>query len=217
MRAASIFLCGTLLVHSLSAQTITGKVRDANGTPLNAALIVVKDDKGNVLSQAVSNTLGDYHSKATRGDVSVTCEVVTDSATTYSRNPDVEPLTIASDKATVDFTFYQVTASLSYWKTVGLTIGAKAANTPSVSQSGVLQIEWHKINSSGLPPDSKAAAAHELEPVPSSNEITDPTFKDYVKVDESTLSEAMHGDQKALAKLPESVATDVKASNAKIQ
>lgn len=69
--------------------------------------------------------------------------------------------------------------------------------------------EWHEIDTSGLPPDSKAAAAHQMASISWSDKITDPKFKDYGKTDESTVSKALHGDHAALAKLPTSVAEDV--------
>jgi hypothetical protein len=214
LKALLAMYCAILFASCLAAQTvqITGTIRDANGTLFKGALITVKDPQGKLLGNGVSDGLGKYKASAALGAVTVACEVAEDPSK-YSKNPEVELLTITTNVARKDFTFYQVTTLASYWKTVSSRIDAQATKTPDASfRYDLLRSEWGQIESSGLPPDSKAAAAHQLGPMPWSMNITDPKFKDYVTVDESTLSKALNGDHIALNKLPTSVAKDVKAS-----
>lgn len=198
-----------VFVPNVSCQTIqvTGTVKDGNGHPFNGALITVNDDQRHDVGQGTSNSQGFYSIQAGSGAVAVACQVFAGS-TTYSPNPDHEPLTIKSNKATGDCRLYQVTNNPAYWTAVVQGIDTRAENAPNAGKT--YTFEWNKINSSGLPPDSKAAAARQLKSTNAKTQITDPTFTDYAGVDEFTLSKALHGDQKALATLPLPVAEDVK-------
>jgi hypothetical protein len=219
LKAVLAMDCAILFASCLAAQTvqINGTIKDANGTFFKGALITVKDPQGKLLGNGISDGLGNYKASAALGAVTVACEIAEDPSK-YSKNPEVETLTITANAARKDFTFYQVTTLASYWKTVSSRIDTQATKAPDASLRYVLlKFEWRQIESSGLPPDSKAAAAHQLGPMRWSAHITDPKFKDYVTVDESTLSKALNGDQIAFSKLPTSVAKDVKASTSGVE
>ena len=201
---------GMVLTPCLNGQMaqLTGTVKDGNGTPLNAALITVKDGQGRMLHKAVTNTDGIYQTTAPWGSSSVEGRVIVDpDAITYSKNPLEQPLTISARTATKDFTFYQVTTSAFYWTTVGKRIQITSDKITGLEPNS----EWMGIFAADLPPDSKAAAAHQWKPMRWSAKITDPTFQEYGAVDQNILSRALKGDEKALVKLPKTVMMDVKA------
>jgi hypothetical protein len=164
---------------------------------------------GTIVAQTATNAKGVYLTKAAWGKLSVECEAISDS-TVYAKNPVVESVEIGrkSNPGKQDCTFDQVTIESTYWSQVGRNIEAMAVKT---GNQATFNMEWEQINTSGLPPDAKAAAAHQLKRMEWSYKITDPTFKAYMGVDEPTLSRALKGDQKAVAILPTSVKVDVKA------
>lgn len=137
-KTALVMGCAAALAPCLTGQTvrISGTVKDGNGTLLDGAQITVRDPQGRVLDKTVSNKQGDYQSKGARGVVSIACEVLADSAT----YPDVEQLTILSNAAKMDFTFYQVTTARSYWKAVASTVNAKASSAPDANGGEVIDI-----------------------------------------------------------------------------
>jgi hypothetical protein len=213
LKASWIMVISTSLALPVMGQTIhvIGEVKDANGTPLNGALVRVMDSQEHELGNGASNNLGRYSIMAKLSAATVTCEVSVgpDSAITYTPNPDREPITITSNVGKSTCTLYQVTKAPSYWHAVGALIGTKAGQGPDASKTYISA--WKSINSSGLPPDSKAAAASQFKSMTWSHTIIDQTFNDYLRVDDSTLTKALHGDRNAQASLPLSVARDVKS------
>jgi hypothetical protein len=201
------------LVALSAAQTpqLKGTARENSGTPLNGVRVTVKKDNM-VVAQTTTNSTGAFITKAAFGAVSVECEAISDSV--YAKNPvsyQVE-IGLKSNPGTQNCTFYPVTVQSAYWYQAGKAIEATAYKT---KDEGTFNVEWQHINASGLPPAAKAAAAHELKHMDWSSKITDPTFRDYMVVDDSTLSRALKGDQKAVALLPQSVAVDVKGQSGK--
>lgn len=217
IRTSRLILIGAAAVAwPLAAQSVQveGTARERSGTLLNGVLVTVKDSNGKILGLAVTNVQGGYSSKAVPGKLSVECKAIEIEPVVYSRNPVVEDLTIPpnTNVGKQDCTFDQVTTESAYWMQVGKRVGDKAEKTGDTAS---FEAEWKQINASGLPPDSKAAAAKQWEKM--AVKIDDPTFKAYTKVDEPTLTRAISGDSKALASLPPTVAADVKSQVAKQQ
>jgi hypothetical protein len=219
VRVSGVFLVldfVAALLQGANGQTVqvTGFVKDGNGHPLNASQISVDDAHGNSVGHGASNIRGYYAIQAGSGAVSVSCEVDTNSVT-YSPNPDHELLTVKSKSASGNCTLYQVTTDLAYWDEVARRIRAEAS-TNQVAGT-IYSLEWKKIDSSGLPPDSKAVAARQFKSMAWGKGVADYTFTDYANVNQLALSKALHGDQTALANLPPSVARDVRALNSGVQ
>jgi hypothetical protein len=210
-----VLLSAAAIVPSLAGQTalVTGTAKLRNGTPLNGVRITVKN-KDVVLVTTSTNTAGVYQAKAAFGTVSVVCEVESEDKP-YARNwlsYDVE-VTPKSNPGKQDCTFDQVTVAQDYWQQVGKSLSEKAAHADN--KAIFYSKEWKEINASGLPPDAKAAAAHQLDKMDFGFSITDRTFTDYKSVDESTLTRALKGDGKAAASLPGTVRQDVQAYSIK--
>ena len=190
---------------------ITGTVKDADGTPVNGARIVVTVD-GHKVSDLTSNTLGKYSAevKAQQATMMILCTAIVDPDKVHY---ETNPLKKEPPFKDYDFIFRQVTASDLYWRSVTNNVDVKFANQHGVALGDSANLEWTSIRQSNLPPDSKAAAAHQFNTKLWSKRITDTTFSDYVAVDDNKLRLAMHGDKQALDSLPASVKNDVIVHN----
>jgi hypothetical protein len=201
-----------ILAPNAPAQTvhIEGTVKDADGAPLTARISVLVD--GHEVRLVISNDQGKYSAdvKGSKEKMVLSCTAVVDpDAVHYERNP-LEKQPPFKD---YDFTFREVTTSASYWHSVSNVVDFYVSRTPLDTSSSYVTLEWNDINNSRLPPDSKAAAAHQFKLKDWSTKIRDSSFSDYVMVDDHMLKMAMQGDQKALDSLPTTVKRDVLKRN----
>jgi hypothetical protein len=185
---------------------VMGTASESTGAPLNFVRVTVKDQRGQLVSQTVTNGSGKFASSAVRGKLRVECKA---NSTGFAQDPIVlEPVEIPLGASSVEThcIFDEVTVSAEYWLKVAQFVGDKAQQTKSDEAFGK---EWSRITATGLPPDSKAAAAHQFKVMRWSEKITDPLFKDYTGVDVGNVSKAINGDRQALSTLPGSVAKEV--------
>jgi hypothetical protein len=206
--AGVLIYCATAAGQSIQ---VSGTVKDA-GMGIQGARIRALDSQYHTIGQlAVSGEAGKYSIQVTRAASYLQCLVLTDpqqDRVMYANNPARQPLVIRSNRLTVDFTFLEMTTNVNYWKDVTHQVDVKAQSGGN-KDAGIVTMEWKNIHSSGLSPDSKAAAAHQFLIMDWSKLIVDPTFTDYSSVDERTLSRALQGDHTAYIALPASVAKDV--------
>lgn len=212
MRPMAVVLVGivsAIPVLRVQGQTvrIMGTVKDADGTPLTARIVVTVD--GRKVKDITSNKeSGEYNVEviAQQAKMIILCTAIVDpDAVHYETNP----LKKEPPFKDYDFTFHRVTTEASYWRNVTKNVDREVTTVRGSGFGEHANREWNSIKMSRLPPDSKAAAARQFKTMAWSKGITDATFSDYVVVDDKTLELAMHGDQKALASLPASVKNDV--------
>lgn len=186
---------------------VIGTVKDGDGTPLNGAQISIKDGNGAAVgSPTLSNAQGQYSLTTNQTSGFVVCKVISD--TTYNKNPDTQALQVTAGASKNNFVFLEVTVAAVYWRQViDVATSVQGRGAGTVPQAAAR--EWDLIDHSGLPPDSKAAAARELKSVPESSEIIDPRFMGYANVDSAVLSKAMSGDKASLAKIPAYISNDI--------
>jgi Carboxypeptidase regulatory-like domain len=204
---AVVFLAIVLTPRVLGQKArITGTVKDADGTPLNGAQIVVTAE-GKQIGDFTSNNLGKYTFEvpAQEAKLTILCTAIVDPDKIHY---ETNPLKKEPPFKDYDFTFHQVTTVASYWESVTKTVDVELATEPAVSDD-IVNSKWTGINESALPPDSKAAAALQFNTKGWSRRITDASFAAYVTVDADMLRLAMQGDQEALSSLPASVKHDV--------
>lgn len=209
-------MCVTVLLCCTTATGqaifVSGTVRDG-GKPLQGARITVLDGHGHKIGDlAVSGDDGKYKIVTTRNATILFCLALTDSRreqVTFAKNPVTQPLDVKSQLVTVDFTFIEITTRADYWQSYTRQVDIKGTQSVGSKFPGFVTTEWKTIDTSTLPPDSKAAAAHQFLIMDWSKLIVDRTFRDYSSVDEGTLSRALQGDHTAYVALPASVAKDV--------
>lgn len=191
---------------------ITGTAMESAGTVLKLVTVTVKDDKGNVIDQTVTNGEGHFVSKGGRGKLLLECQASSDG---YSPNPVRYPNVVipaGSNLLKHDCTFDQYTlvfsaqAAADYWLKVARNVGAKQEKDDQAFDK-----EWTRLKLADVPPESKAAAAHQFIRIKGGDSITDSMFKEYSKADPNDVSKAVKGDSTALKNLPELVMSDVQA------
>jgi hypothetical protein len=206
-----LFICSAAITSISAGQTITklsGVASVRNGTPLNGVRVKVKDSNSKiVLATAVTNPRGEYLSTVSPGSLVIECEA--SDGTSYATNPVTERVVIpkSAKSGKQDCFFDPVVTTEAYWKQVGIHIEALATKSPD--KRSFYTIQWDNIESSKLPPDSKAAAAHQFITMDWSSKIKSQMFFDYGNVDMLALENALKGDKKALTNLPNSVGRDV--------
>lgn len=218
-RIASVVAVTALFPFVVWAQqaTLTGVITDRfSGKAIVGARVVIGGAKS-----GISGPQGDYRVDNLHDGESISVVYEKES---YGEKK--ERVTLTGPQTQKDVILWPDTTNNVVWVELAQNVGSKAADLrDSTAKSKVFAQTWEEIDSSGISPEAKAAAAQALASAVPNGSSVPAGLKAYTKVDSKSIGTAEAQIQQALAgtnmpaerAVPPKVATDIAVSQVEKQ